>query len=167
MKRFGLFALTIIFLMSVLSGCVYIPLFERFEIDPATVESIEIYDLRQCKSTFGGDFLETETPVYQIPAEQVDDFLADLADIQFTDAVVIIFPAVMDPSFYYDAWTVRINYTNGNYELISCDHFGQTFDKNGEKIDTHHWGCDSDKWWALIGKYVPKDIFENWCDETI
>ena len=54
-----------------------------------------------------------------------------------------------------------MNYTNGSYELISCDGYGETFDQNGEQIRYHHYGCDDDEWWAFIQKHVPEDIFKR------
>lgn len=159
MKRIVLFMLTIILIASTLTSCVIIPIYENFELDSDTVSSIEIYDLCEVDSYYG-EFAQTETPVYVIPAEQKADFLNDLAEIRFNDSIVIAL-VPMDPNFYYDAWTVRINYTDGSYELISSDGFGQTFDSNGKEIDSHHLRCDQDEWWEFIDKYVPDQIFNH------
>ena len=159
MKRIGLCILTAIIVTCSMTSCIVIPLYEHFEIDADTVASIEIYDLCMVDS-LGGAFLETEAPVYEIPAEENTDFLHDLANIRFSDAIIIVLAAI-DPSFYYDEWTVRINYTDGSYELISSDGYGETYDNNGEVIDAHHFGCDQEEWRTFIGKYVPEDIFEH------
>lgn len=158
MKRIALFILTVI-VMCTLTSCIIIPVYENFEIDADTVASIAIYDLCQSDSLYGG-FVETETPIYEIPTEKNTDFLNDLSKIRFSDHIVIVLAAI-DPSFYYDVWTIRINYTDGSFELISSDGFGQTYDNNGEVIDSHHFGCDQEEWWTFIGKYVPEDIFNH------
>ena len=158
MKRLVLLTITVL-MISTLASCVVIPLHKRFEIDTNTVASIEIYDLCESDSLYGG-FLKTETPVYEIPEEKVANFLNDLSNIRFSDTIIITIAAV-DPSFYYDDWTVRINYTDGSYELISCDGYGETFDENGENTDSHHFGCDQNEWWMFIAQYVPENIFEH------
>ena len=158
MKRIGLVAI-ITLILTILTSCVIIPRYKKFEIDSSKVTSIEIYDLCTVDTLYG-DFAKTETPVYQIPAAQTNAFLKDLAKIRFSDALVIALMA-MDPSFYYDAWTIRINYTDGSFELISSDGYGQTFDANGQMTNYHHWGCDNEEWWHFIAKYVPDNIFHH------
>ena len=156
MKRTALLTLTIMLVLT-FSSCIVIPLHRTFDIDESTILSIEIYDLCKNESS-GGTFLDNETAVYEIPLEKNADFLNDLAKIHFSDSIIIS-PAAFDPSFYYDMWTVRINYTDGSYELISCDHYGETYDQSGKITDVHHYGCDSEEWEALIQKYVPEIIF--------
>ncbi len=158
MKRIGLFMLTVI-VTCTLTSCIIIPVYENFEIDADTVASIEIYDLCQADSLYG-EFVKTETPVYEIPAEKNTDFLNDLSEIRFSDHIIIVLAAI-DPNFYYDEWTIRINYMDGSYELISSDGFGETYANNGEVIDSHHLGCDQEEWRVFIGKYVPEDIFDH------
>jgi hypothetical protein len=163
MKRVGLFILTVIIVMCAMTSCVIIPIYKNFEIDADTVASIEIYDLREADSLYS-NFVKTESPVYEIPQEKKAAFLNDLAEIHFSDAIIIVLAAI-DPSFYYDVWTIRINYTDGSYELISSDGYEEAYDSNGESVDIHHFGCDQEEWWAFIGKYVPEDIF-NYTHET-
>ena len=123
----------VIHLLITLTGCIIIPQYQRFDIDVDTVISIEIYDLSLCEnSSFGSSFLETESPVYMLPDKQIVNFLKDLADIRFSDTLFITIFAV-DPSFYYDDWTVRINYNDGSFQLISCDGYGETFDSEKKR----------------------------------
>ena len=157
MKKIILSVMVSILLLSVLTGCIVIPLRHNFEINADEVESVDIYDLREVDTLYG-DFVETEKPVYKIPADKNVEFLSELSKIEFSDSIVIVLAAV-DPSFYYGEWTVRINYTDGSFELISSHGFGERFDKNGEIADTHHWGCDSEEWHEFISNYVPEDIF--------
>ncbi len=159
MKRIVFFVLLLVFVMNSLTGCIIIPQYKHFKIDADSVSSIEIYDL--CKvDTYESYFLETEDVDYTIPEEKASDFLKDLSDIRFSDHILIILAAV-DPSFSYDTWTVRINYADGSFELISCDGYGQSFDENGTKIDSHHYGCDNDEWNEFLKKYIPKEIFSH------
>ena len=165
MKRTACLAVALLLIMSTFTSCIVIPLYKNFEIDAATVSSIEIYDL--CNTdTFCGCFLETESPVYTISSEKESDFLNDLSAIEFSDAIIIVLAAI-DPSFYYDTWTVRINYTDGSYELISCDGFGEIYDQNGEAVEAHHFGCDNEEWSAFIAKYLPEDVFLHQHGEEI
>lgn len=165
MKKIIISALMLILLVSVLTSCIIIPLRHNFEINADEVESVEIYDLRG-KDTLYGDFVETEKPVYKIPADKKSDFLGDLAKIKFSDSIIIVLAAI-DPSFYYGEWTVRINYNDDSFELISSEGFGEKFDENGEKTDSRHWGCGCDEWKEFLSNYVPADIFgvnEEWSE---
>ena len=176
MKKLALFLISLALLVPLLSGCIIIPRYTNFEIDATTVESIEIYDLYRdtkiIKDEEYGPYLRELRPsettsVYTLPKESEADFLSDLAKIQFNDYIIIVLAAI-DPSFNYDRWTARINYTDGSYEFISCRGYGETFNANGELISCHHNGCDDEEWWALIEKYTPADIFSQtyeWQDE--
>ena len=176
MKKLALFLISLALLVPLLSGCIIIPRHTNFEIDATTVESIEIYDL--CRDT---EIIKTEeydpylheplpyetTSVYTLPEGSEADFLSDLAKIRFNDYIIIV-PAPIDPSFIYDRWTARINYTDGSYEFLSCYGYGETYDKSGNRISYHHYSCDDEEWWALIEKYTPADIFSQtyeWQDE--
>ena len=148
----------ILCLLVSLSSCIIIPLRKQYGIDPEKVASVEIYDMRN-KNQYNSDgkfFAETETPVCSV--EKVADFLSDLSNITFTDSIIIVIAAI-DPSFKYGDWVVRINYSDGIYSLISNAGYSQTFDANGEQIDSNHYGCESAEWNELISKYVPGDIF--------
>ena len=154
MKRiFSATLLTLALLLS-LSGCIVIPIYKNFDLDPETVSSVQIYDLRLGDSYYD-DFLEQELlPVYTLESSQTSDFLSDLAEIRFSDHLIISI-AAMDPSFHYGDWVVRVNYTSGAYSLISCDNYGTEYDANGELIKTHHFGCDREEWKDLIMRYLP------------
>jgi len=156
MKRCILSVLMIFTVIFTLSSCIIIPEYKNFEIDPATIASIEIYDLRE-SDTRGEAFLEDTSPVYEIPDEEIDDFTSDLAEIDFTRYIIIVLAAI-DPSFNYGDFVVRINYTDGSFELLSDGGWGQTFDQDGEAISGHHYGCDDEEWEEFIGKYLPKEI---------
>ncbi len=160
MKRIVLLTITAILILCTFTGCIVIPLHKRFKIDASAVASIEIYDLCESTDTLYGNFHKTESPVYEIPQDKIAEFLNDLAEIRFSDSIVITIAAI-DPSFYYDLWTVRINYTDGSYELISCDGYGATYDQNGKRTESHHWGCDNEEWREFIEKHIPRDIFEH------
>lgn len=159
MKRILSLALTVVFVMVAFTGCIVIPRYRTFAIRADTVASVELYDL--CGAdTYYGYFIETETPVYEIPPEQTAAFLKGLSEIRFSNPLILIL-APMDPSFYYDAWTVRVNYTDGTFELISSDGFGQRFDQNADQTDAHHYGCSQEEWDAFIGKYIPGDMQDH------
>ena len=110
MKRCILSVLMIFTVIFTLSSCIIIPEYKNFVIDPATIASIEIYDLRE-SDTRGEAFLEDTSPVYEIPDEEIDDFTSDLAQIQFTRYIVFVLAAT-DPVFEYGYFVARINDTD-------------------------------------------------------
>ena len=133
--RLAWILLLIFVLLISLNGCVIIPRHMNYDdINREQVSSVDIYDLYKSESNYS-DFLTTETPVYTLTNDQLDSFLSDLADIRFTDYIIIVLAAV-DPSFSYGDWVVRINYTDGSYSLISCDGYGETYDANNQVVDT-------------------------------
>lgn len=142
------------------SSCILIPVYKYHDdIDAETVSSIDIYDLRSTQIHHSG-FLETEQPVYTLSEDQVDTFLADLAEIRFEDTIIIVLTPI-DPSFNYGDWVVRINYTDGSYSLISSHGYGETFDQNNVKTDSDHYGCDDEEWEDLIRGYIPNELWED------
>lgn len=151
--------LSLIIIISILlslSGCVIIPVHKYYDdIETDKVASIDIYDLRNCEA-FSSGFLETEVPVYTLNEEQIEDFWEDLAEIRFTDYIIIALAAV-DPSFHYGDWVVRLNYTNNYYELISSGGYGEIYDNNDEVVDTNHYGCEDDEWESFVTQFLPDD----------
>ncbi len=157
--RFVLILSVVSIMLNSLVGCIIIPQYTYYDdIDREQVSSVDIYDLRN--GDHSARFLETEVSVYTLTEYQLDSFFSDLADIRFANHIVIVLAAV-DPSFYYDDWVVRINYTDGSYCLISCGGYGETYDANHQVIDSNHYSCDDEEWNQFIGKHVPKAIFES------
>lgn len=140
----------------ILCGC--IPIYNNVDdIKAEDIESIEIYDLSNCDKPYSG-FHNKIDPVYTLDKTLHGEFLDELSEIEFRDTLVRL-PIPMDPNFSYDVLTVRINYTNGNFRLISCDGYGETYNKSGEVIDFDHYGCDNDEWRGFIEKYLPDETF--------
>ena len=164
MKRLALLIVSILLISCSFTSCIVIPRSKSFKISEDKVSSIDVYDLRE--KIHYSDFLRTEEPIHEISEDNLGDFLSDLAKIRFSDNLVIVLAAV-DPSFFYDDWTVRINYTNNTYELLSCAGYGETYNENNEVVSTHHFSCDNEEWHTFIKKYVPEDIFEETQKEDI
>lgn len=137
------------------TGCITLR-FHYDDINADQISSIAIYDLRE-SSDFGSGFYENTEPVYTLEEAQKEPFLEALAKIEFKDTLVLL-PVPFDPSFDYGKWVVRINYTDGSYQLISCGGYGETFDANGETTDGNHYGCDDVVWEEFICDYVPAEI---------
>ncbi|MBE6648306.1 MAG: hypothetical protein E7614_02155 [Ruminococcaceae bacterium] len=154
-------ATTLILLMLVsLTSCIIIPRYKRYDdINSENVSSIMIYDLRECETT-DSTFLKNEEPVYTLPDEKLKDFLDDLADIQFSDHILIILAAV-DPSFNYGDWVARINNTDGTYLLISSHGYGEAYNSSGQVTDTNHYGCDNEEWAEFISRYLPSELLKE------
>ncbi len=113
-----LLALLVSALSVLLVGCVT-QRTHHDDIESDTVASIEIYDLRNT-TYYSAGFDDHLDPVYALEEDQLDAFLTDLAEIEFSDTLILL-PVPTDPSFEYDEWVVRINYTDGSYRFISCD----------------------------------------------
>ena len=157
MKKSTIFSLMLIItvLCVSLTGCVTFR--DHIDnIDDENVSSIEIYDLRESQFSESG-FYENVDSVYTLDETIHSDFLDDLAKIQFSDTLILF--AASDPSFYYGDWVVRINFTDGSYRFVSCGGYGETFDKDGNGIDSDHYGCDDEVWEHLIASYIPEEIF--------
>lgn len=127
------------------------------DIDTDEVSSIDIYDLREASNRESG-FYENIDPVHTLDETQHGEFLKSLAKIEFTD-VLILFPMAIDPSFYYGDWVVRINYFDGSYKFISSFGYGESFDADGQRTDSDHYGCDSEVLEQFISQYLPEDVF--------
>ncbi len=156
--RYILAALLPFILICLFCSCIIIPLTKYYDLDTASVSSVEIYDLRQARSHYS-DFLDSETPAYTIPEEQTEEFFEDLSKIRFTDHIIIVLAAI-DPSFVFDDWVVRINYTDGSFDLLSCDGYNEAYDSDGNFSDSNHFSCDNDEWHAVIFKYLPREIID-------
>lgn len=162
MKIFKLFLSVVLMLALSLSlvGCIVIPTYKRYDsIDAENVSSVDIYDLRDSETRFGGNIVETETPIYTLEKDQVDEFLSDLADIRFNNYIILVLAAI-DPSFEFGEWVVRINHTDDSYMLISCGGYGESFDANGQIISSNHYGCDDEEWEAFVTKFLPEELVD-------
>ena len=152
MKRFLAFCLLFTLAVS-LSGCIIIPIHKNFDdIDEDKVTSVQIYDLRG-EST-EGKLPEDAVPVYTVPEDQKEAFFDDLAEIEFTDHIIIVLAAV-DPSFSLGDWVVRINYEDGGYALLGDGGYNIIYNADSEKTDSDHYNCDNAEWEEFLFKYLP------------
>lgn len=154
MKPYKLFLLvfTIIVLTVSLNGCIIIPLTEYYDFSVEEVVSVQFYDLRNSESYHYSGFDKSCEPVYTVSEEDKAEFLEDFSKLEFSDAIVIVLAAV-DPSFNYGDWVVRINFSNGQYTFYSSGGYGETFDAEGNRISSTHFGCDDEELEELVGKY--------------
>ena len=160
MKRILFLMLTLILALCMLTSCIIIPLYRHFRIDIYEVESIEIYDLPEIETyNYQSGFEERLSPIYTLSGKQKNAFLSDLGEIQFEDAIVIVLAAI-DRSASYNRWSIKINYTSGSYDTLSCDGYGHSYDENGECTDSHYYSCEREEWEALINKYLPAELFD-------
>lgn len=160
MRRFKKLFLAVIFslLFVNLTSCITVPVYKNHEVGKEELSSVQIYDLREYKSE-GSSFLTTMSPAYTVKEDELDRFLEDLSAIQFSDVDIIFSVIPSDPSFSFDEWTVRLNYTNGSSYIFSCDGYGERYDADGNVIECDHFSCDNDEWNEFIGCYVPSEIF--------
>ena len=137
-----------------LSGCVIIPLEKRYEYNAENVSSIDVYDLHEAPDRSNVKFEEIE-PIYTLDESEHEDFLSDLAEIEYTDYIIIALAAI-DPSFEYGEWTVKITFTDGTYRLLSCGGYGEEFDENGDRIKGNHYSCEDEEWDAFVENLFPR-----------
>ena len=160
MKRTMVSAVIFVFLsVWLLNGCISIPQYTTFDISSEEVESVVVFDFSGFESR-DSYLLRDEIPVYEVEEEKIPDFLSDLSKIQFSEHIIVGVMA-WDPIFKYGEWTVRINYSDGTYEFISCAGYGETCDEDGEVVSCHHFSCDEQEWSKFIGKHIPDDIFNH------
>lgn len=152
MKRFRILAAVALFVVAaLLAGCMVTS--TNISIDAEEVSSIDIYYL--IDHYYGWDsFVEHYEPFCTLEVEKHSDFLAELAEIEYSDSVPLL-PIPSDPSFVFDEWTVCVRFRDGSFRIISCDGYGETRDKDGEVVDSDHYGCDNDEWHAFIDSYIP------------
>ena len=97
MKRITLLVSMVALILCTFTGCIVIPLYHHFDIDATTVSSIEIYDLCETDSSYGGEFLETDSPVYEIPKEYTAKFLNEFSKI--LKVMVVPLPGIVATRF--------------------------------------------------------------------
>lgn len=97
--------------------------------------------------------------------DQIEDFLNDFAQLEFTDYIIITIAAV-DPSFNYGKWVVRINFTDGSYVMHSCGGYQESFNSSGELVESNHYECELEDLEELIGKYYAFEPSESLTTHT-
>ena len=166
MKRIALSAVLLVLISCILTSCIYIPIHKNYDFTQDEVASVSIYDTKDHRDGDTTEYLLTAEPVYTAADDDIDVFLSDLGKIRFSDSIIIFSLGAVDPSFYYDRFVVRIDYSSGNFEFISSLGYGEVFDSDGERVSSHHYGCNVDEWDEFINKYIPKDLYDD-SDEII
>lgn len=153
--RYILAAVMPLVLICLFCSCIIIPINKYYDdFDTQEIASVEFFDLRQSRTS-----IDNATPAYTLPEEQTEEFFEDLAKIRFRDYIIIVLAAI-DPSFYFGDWVVRINYTDGSFDLLSNGGYNESYDMNGELSDANHFSCDDEEWYAFIYKYIPQAIID-------
>ncbi|MBO4366510.1 MAG: hypothetical protein J5843_02500 [Clostridia bacterium] len=88
-----------------------------------------------------------------LEGEKLENFLSELKNIEFTDAVILL-PITTDPSFCYGVYVVRLRWADGRTQCISCEGYGESFDASGNVEKANHYGCDRETWHAFFEKYA-------------
>ncbi len=150
----------VLFLTVNLSGCIVIPGIKTIEVrdEDSAIVSIEVYDLGDggyCGRFYGMDddidrMEEEHEPVKVLDTAQYPSLIEKLESLVFDNTDVIIL-APTTPSYYYNGYTVKITYENGNYDILSAN--CQLFD-SGEDYSEKNYNYDQDKWNELIEAYL-------------
>ncbi len=147
-----------------LTGCVFIPSWKQVDVryDTPEIVSVELYHLTDPYSgRFGSseiDQMEKELdPIDTLDAEQYADFVSDLENLSFTNHTLIVL-AAMDKFHYYEDYTVKITYQNGDYDILSPT--AQLY-ISGEASSETGWDCDQEKWNRFIKDYFTVDQSEK------
>lgn len=146
-----LFVIMICSILFSLTACIIIPLTKHYDIPAEDVASVEFYDLSSLEDHYSG-FDTLLDPVYTLPQAEIEAFLSDFSELEFTDTIIIMLAAI-DPSFWYGDWVVRVNFENGQYTFYSSGGYGETFDADGNCISSTHFSCDDEALANLISKY--------------
>ena len=147
-----------------LTGCVFIPSWEQVDVryDTSEIVSVELYHLTDSYSgRFGSseiDQMEKELdPIDTLDVEQYADFVSALESLTFTNHTLIVL-AAMDKIHYYEDYTVKITYQNGDYDILSPT--AQLY-ISGEASSETGWDCDQEKWNRFIKDYFTVDQSEK------
>ena len=147
-----------------LTGCVFIPSWKQVDMryDTSEIVSVELYHLTDSYSgRFGSseiDQMEKELdPIDTLDVEQYADFVSALESLTFTNHTLIVL-AAMDKFHYYEGYTVKITYQNGDYDILSPT--AQLY-ISGEASSETGWDCDQEKWNRFIKDYFTVDQSEK------
>ena len=147
-----------------LTGCVFIPSWKQVDMryDTSEIVSVELYHLiDRYEGRFGSseiDQMEKELdPIDTLDVEQYADFLSALESLTFTNHTLIVL-AAMDKFHYYEGYTVKITYQNGDYDILSPT--AQLY-ISGEASSETGWDCDQEKWNRFIKDYFTVDQSEK------
>ena len=165
MLRKILAMLLVLLLFVSLTGCLFIPAWEKIDMryDPSEIASVELYDLTH--GGYSGRFHGTKEnidqmeedldPIATLDAEQYEAFVRDLEDLTFTNHFFVILVAANDPIYTYYGYTLKVTYLNGDYDIIAPS--SQLYDE-GEDYDENTWNCDEEVWNSFINSYFSVGI---------
>lgn len=158
-KRSLLIAFCLLWLLS-LSGCIWIPVTEKplKLYGDSPVVSVVLYQLENgIDIEVEGDVLnldEESEPAAVLPEDQIEDFCNRLQKLKFRNDIIIILAAMDPPAPIHQGNLIRVNYENGNYEIICST---QTFYWNGKENGTRA-SYDKEDWDAFLAEYFPEHI---------
>lgn len=152
-----------VLLICQMTGCIMIPSYEKIALryDVSEIVSVELYDLREngyhgMSSAENISQMEQDlTPIGILESEQYDVFVSELESITFSDVFVIVL-AAMDPAYSYHGYTVKIDYQNGEYDILSPT--GQLYYYgDGKGFRERSYSCDEDVWNDFIESYFTEE----------
>ena len=158
MKKIVLALIVFSIICMVLTGCIHWETSVDYKLlhDTSQIQSIRIY---KTKSGIGYNYSDPIDPcsalLGEISSDQVADFVEELTALPFTEShLILLFPAAVDPNFYYGNHIVKVEYLDGSCELISyC--IQRQFPLNEKYPDTTRYGTENEQW---------LDFLQNWVD---
>ena len=159
MKQFALVVLCLALLFS-LTGCIWIPVPEKplNLYGDSPVKSVSLYVVEEDTVLNVQDGVlnldEKWEPIAYLPAGQMQDFCENVKELGFRNDIFIVL-AAMDPSYFgHFGNLIRIDYENGNFEVICSV---RTYWYDGKQ---HSSGAsyNTEKWDAFLADYFPDYI---------
>ena len=146
-------------LLASLSGCIVIPLYHlglRLYGD-SPVCAVQLYDLNRdgesSRAVYNyADLEEKYVPIAVLSETDWDSICGDLQALWFSDEVIVFPPVALDPNLSFFGYVIRVEYENGNCELVS-NHFCAYRENGTWKGSTGI--CDTEDWDALLQWYFP------------
>lgn len=138
-----LFTSLIVVIIFSLSACLYVP--ASYVCDSSKVESVQIIELGKWDE-------ETREYHYTVLVDVIDHsvFIERLNNLEDNDFFFIF----GDPDVFFNGdVAIRINYLNGDYDLIKCKI--QNFYRSGV-CESGRVSFNQDQFDALINDYLPK-----------
>lgn len=136
-----------------LPGCFYVTFDEYYELsqDADEIASIQILE------NLGNNVL-ADVALAELEPIEFENFAAELEKLPFKNDMVI-FLAAMDPSTHFGTYVVKVSYSDGAYELISCADYQEYYNADGE-MGYKHYSLSTAKWESFLSEYMNESIIE-------
>lgn len=150
--------LLIIVLALSCSGCLHITIDEGYELKQ-DISQIKVIDLfYNSDENFNQTF---ESPLATLEASRFEAFVNDLETLPFVSKMtLVLFPVAVDPSDGFGQYTIRIEYQDGSYEMISDFGYQVYRSSDDAHISSDNYEIDDETWYDFLEKYFGQAVLK-------